>query len=121
MAVDVDGNSNSWAGCFWKLGSNSVVLKVVTELRQWYYPLLVANTHFVPVKSDLSALDKRLREALDPANDASMRKIADAATALMNSTHMRYGPTSDVFARYLAQRFARHDGGAPVPVIHPAL
>ena len=33
--VDVDGNSNSWAGCFWKLGSNSVVLKVVTELRQW--------------------------------------------------------------------------------------
>lgn len=119
--VDVDGNSNSWAGCFWKLGSNSVVLKVVTELRQWYYPLLAANTHFVPVASDLSDLDTRLRAALDPANDAAMRKIADAATALMNSTRMRYGPTADAFARYLAGRFSRRDGGgAPGPAASAA-
>ena len=58
---------------------------------------------------------------LDPANDAAMRKIADAATALMNSTRMRYGPTADAFARYLAGRFSRRDGGgAPGPAASAA-
>ena len=32
---EVDGNSNSWEGTFWKLYSNSVMLKVDGEWEQW--------------------------------------------------------------------------------------
>ena len=32
---EVDGNSNSWEGTYWKLYSNSVMLKVAGDWEQW--------------------------------------------------------------------------------------
>jgi hypothetical protein len=59
--IDIDGNSNSWAGLFIKLLTGSPVIKVSSPLgfRQWYYDRLEPWVHFVPVASDLSDLIER--------------------------------------------------------------
>jgi hypothetical protein len=58
--IDIDGNANSWDGLFWKLLSNSVVLKVESNNSQWYYSQLKPWHHFVPVKADLSDLVEKV-------------------------------------------------------------
>jgi hypothetical protein len=56
--IDIDGNSNSWAGLFIKLLTGSPVLKIASPLgfRQWYYDLLEPWVNFVPIASDMSDL-----------------------------------------------------------------
>ncbi|BDX20930.1 hypothetical protein TUM22923_02510 [Polynucleobacter sp. TUM22923] len=56
--IDIDGNTNAWAGLFLKLLSGSAVLKVASPhgFEQWYYDKLIPWVHFVPVQSDLSDL-----------------------------------------------------------------
>lgn len=49
--IDVDGNSNSWPGLYQKLLCGSVVIKAVSEFKQWYYDRLIPHDHFVPAKS----------------------------------------------------------------------
>lgn len=46
--VDIDGNSSSWDGLYWKLRSSSVVLKVRSDQRQWYYHRMRPWVHYVP-------------------------------------------------------------------------
>ena len=54
--LDVDGNTNSWRGFFLKLHMNSIVYKVESHLRQWYYHELTRGINYVPVDlSNLSA------------------------------------------------------------------
>lgn len=60
--MDIDGNSNAWAGLFLKLLSGSPVLKAASAFgfRQWYYDALRPWVNFVPVKADLSDLHEVL-------------------------------------------------------------
>lgn len=76
--VDIDGNTNAWSSFFWKLHSNSVVLKVGGSFRQWYYRRLEPWVHYVPVRSDLSDLDTQLRWCR--SNARKCRAIARNAT-----------------------------------------
>jgi len=56
--IDIDGNSNAWAGLFQKLLSKSAVLKVASPhgFRQWYYDRLIPWEHFAPVESEMTDL-----------------------------------------------------------------
>ena len=75
---DIDGYSNSWAGLFTSLLTAACVLKIGSEhgFRQWYYDRLVPWTHYVPVSSDLSDLEDKVRWVLD--NDDCAREIGNA-------------------------------------------
>ena len=42
---------NAWSGLYWKLYSNSLVIKVKSPFEQWYYNALVPHKHFVPMES----------------------------------------------------------------------
>nr|WP_246504169.1 glycosyl transferase family 90 [Plastoroseomonas arctica] len=57
-ALDIDGNTSSWAGLFAKLLLGSTVLKIDSALghRQWFYDRLIPFRNFVPVRADLSDL-----------------------------------------------------------------
>jgi hypothetical protein len=61
--VDIDGNSNAWSGLFEKLLTGSTVLKVTSPYgyRQWYYGKMIAWEHYVPVASDFSDLESKVR------------------------------------------------------------
>lgn len=54
--IDVDGYHCAWKSLFLKLASQSVVLKVSSNLEQWYYRNLKPWQHFIPVRSDSSDL-----------------------------------------------------------------
>lgn len=82
--LSVDGWANEWQGLFFKLLSNSVVLKVQSTLcKQWYYPGLKPWEHFVPVAADLHDLGERVKFVLDKANEKTLRKIVKASTCYM--------------------------------------
>jgi hypothetical protein len=73
--IDIDGNSNAWAGLFQKLLSKSAVLKVKSSygFQQWYYDRLVPWEHFVPVESEMGDLVEKTRWLI--ANDKKAMKI----------------------------------------------
>lgn len=52
--LDIDGNSCTYSRCRWILLSNSTLVKVMSDHRQWYYKALKPWVHFVPLKRDLS-------------------------------------------------------------------
>jgi hypothetical protein len=81
-AIDIDGNSNAWAGLFQKLLSGAVVLKVDGEAgwRQWYYDRLSPFENYVPVAADMSDLAAKIRYLV--YNDAYARRIGEAGRAL---------------------------------------
>ena len=95
--IDLDGNTNSWRGAYWKLRSNSVVLKQHSPFCQWYYNRLVPYIHYIPLARDLHDLHKWKTWVADDHNIPTMRAIATASTELMRSlttsaalTQLRY-------------------------------
>jgi hypothetical protein len=86
--IDIDGNSNSWAGLFIKLLTGSPVLKVASPLgfRQWYYDLLEPWANFVPVASDMSDLIEKVEWLRDNADAA--RRIGERGREL--ATRLSY-------------------------------
>ena len=76
VLIDIDGNSNAWSSLFWKMRSNSVVLKVDTPYRQWYYHRMVAGRHYVP--TSLDTLESKISWCF--RNPAKCQIIARAAT-----------------------------------------
>ena len=104
--IDIDGNTNSWAGLFVKLLTGSPVLKVASSAgyRQWYYDRLVPWQNFVPIAADcsdliekaewLAAHDSHAREigarSLELANDLDYRKeLERAAPAIAQAMRAR--------------------------------
>jgi hypothetical protein len=93
--IDVDGNSNAWAGLFIKLLSESVVLKVESSkgFRQWFYSRLEPWVNYVPVKSDLSDLVDKVEYL--KKNDSHARQIAkngkDLALSIDYKSSIEYG------------------------------
>lgn len=82
--IDIDGNTCAWSSLFLKLLSGSTVLKVDSELnfRQWYYQDLVAWTHYVPVRADLSDLVEKLNHLRERPDQAMRIAAAGRAFAL---------------------------------------
>ena len=58
--LDMDGYTNTWDANVWKLYSGSVVLKVTSTWKQWYYDELKEWVHYVPVENDLSNLNEMI-------------------------------------------------------------
>jgi len=56
--LDIDGWSNCWDALRWKLYSGSVVLKVMSPFKQWYYDDLKPYVHYIPIKSDCSDINE---------------------------------------------------------------
>lgn len=52
--IDADGYYCAWRSLFLKLASRSLVIKVASDLEQWYFPLLEPWVHYVPLRSDSS-------------------------------------------------------------------
>jgi hypothetical protein len=80
--IDIDGNSNAWAGLFQKLLSKSAVLKVASPLgfRQWYYDRLIPWEHFVPVESGMTDLVEKTQWLI--ANDHKAMLIGQTGAEL---------------------------------------
>jgi SAM-dependent methyltransferase len=117
--IDIDGNSNSWAGLFEKLLSGSPVLKIASPFgyRQWYYDLLKPWIHFVPVASDLSDLVEKLqwlRAHDDVAREIGARGRELAYALDYDSEIRRCASTIDAALRFFdARPPTALDFGAP--------
>jgi hypothetical protein len=91
--IDIDGNSNAWAGLFQKLLSKSAVLKVASPhgFQQWYYDRLVPWEHFVPIESGMGDLIEKTQWLM--VNDDKAMKIgqngADLASNLSYDAVMK--------------------------------
>jgi hypothetical protein len=57
--IDIDGVANAW-GFFEKLLLGSCILKVKSDYEQWFYDMITAWDHFVPVSEDLSDLIEKI-------------------------------------------------------------
>jgi hypothetical protein len=73
--IDIDGNTNAWAGLFQKLLSDSVVLKIASpyQFKQWYYDRLVPWENYVPIESNASDLVEKVQWLI--RNDDKARTI----------------------------------------------
>jgi hypothetical protein len=71
--LDVDGWSNAWDGLVWKLYSGSLVIKVKSVWKQWYYDDLIEYVHYVPVNNDFSDLKYIIQWCLK--NDEKCKEI----------------------------------------------
>ncbi|MBV9785226.1 MAG: hypothetical protein JO264_15555 [Acidisphaera sp.] len=80
--IDIDGNTNAWAGLFQKLLSGSVVLKIASPkgYRQWYYSRLEPWVNYVPVDCSFGDLDQKVRWLAN--NDDVAERIALAGREL---------------------------------------
>jgi hypothetical protein len=80
--IDIDGNTNSWAGLPMKLLSGSPVLKVAspTGHQQWYYDRLLPWINFVPVAADMADIVENVEWLR--RNDDVARRIGDAGREL---------------------------------------
>lgn len=83
--VDIDGNSNAWAGLFLKLLTGCPVLKIASPqgFRQWYYERMIPGQHFIPVRPDMSDLVEQAEWLL--AHDNEARDIGQRALELANA------------------------------------
>lgn len=103
--IDIDGNTNAWAGLFQKLLSESAVLKVESPygFGQWYYDKLVPWENFVPVKSDMSDLVQKVRWLM--ANDDEARRIGSMGASLARS--LSYDAVIDSSLRLIRQQLLK--------------
>lgn len=98
--LDLDGNSNAWSGLFWKLYSNSVVIKVQSPYRQWYYGHLRdgVNVFLATSVRDVARVMRRARR-----NPRLAARVARRATLL--AQRLTYERESARFRRVLARQF----------------
>jgi len=63
--LDIDGWANTWSATIWKLYSGSVLLKVNSIWKQWYYDDLKEYVHYVPIENDFSNLNEQIQWCID--------------------------------------------------------
>jgi hypothetical protein len=73
--LDIDGNANTYSRCRWILLSNSVLLKVASPFRQWYYRAIQPWVHYIPIQEDLSDLQEALNRLKN--DDDLAKRIAE--------------------------------------------
>lgn len=88
--LDVDGMVNAWSGLYWKLLSNSVVVKHSSHWKQWYYDQLEPWVHYVPLENF-----EDLPKVLDwcKNNDDVCKNIAMNATKFIKMLDYNYATT----------------------------
>ena len=57
--LDMDGNACTWDATAWKLNSGSILMKVESAWRQWFYDDYRPWVHYVPIADDFSDLQDK--------------------------------------------------------------
>lgn len=88
--LDIDGMVNAWSGLYWKLLSNSVVIKHKTHWKQWYYSSLQPWVHYIPLErvEDLPYVIEWCKN-----NDDKCKQIATNATKFVKQLTYNYAIT----------------------------
>jgi hypothetical protein len=100
--LDIDGWSNTWDATVWKLYSGSVLLKVKSVFKQWYYEDLKEWIHYVPVENDLSDLNEKIYWCIH--NNEKCIEITNNAKQFVIEKlnwHIVKQYTIDTFIKYL--------------------
>ena len=71
--INIDGHSSAYRLSL-ELGMGSVILLVDSKYKLWIHQLLKPYIHYVPVKNDLSNLEKQIKWCIN--NDDKCKKIA---------------------------------------------
>lgn len=101
--MDVDGNTSTFARCRWILASNSVLLKVKSENRQWYYKALKTGENYIEIEEDLANLIEVISYLRE--NDAEAYAIAMKGQTLAKKI---FSPAMrDKFILTLIHRYAK--------------
>ena len=103
LLIDMDGNSNSWAGSYWKMASGSLVLKVECGYHQWWNWRIQPWVHYVPVKCDLSDLEELIGWCLDPENEAAAIEMVKNSYLVMKTVN--WANTVEEFADKIMTSF----------------
>jgi hypothetical protein len=74
--INIDGHVSAFRLSL-ELGMGSVILKVNSQYKLWFSPLLIPNVHYIPIKEDLSDLIDKIKWCKD--NDEKCKKIAQNA------------------------------------------
>ena len=90
--LDLDGAVNAWSGLFWKLYSNSLVVKITSVWEQWYYDQLEPNVHYVAVDS-LSEIGTALNSMCGAGRQQPCQVIAARGKAFVESLTYEYALT----------------------------
>lgn len=102
FAIDVDGQTNSWANFLVRLHFGCCVLKITSKegYRQWYYDRLRPFEHYVPVKADLSDLRKQVDWVR--SNDRQAAEIAANGQAFARALTLEEGQRQavELISRY---------------------
>jgi hypothetical protein len=75
--LDVDGMVSAWSGLYWKLLSNSLVIKAPTHWEQWYYDQMQPGVHYV-------ALPEYTTESLATVYNWCIKNDAECADIARN-------------------------------------
>ena len=54
--LDIDGMASTWDATAWKMNSGSVIFKVKSCWRQWFYDEYLPWVHYIPIADDFSDL-----------------------------------------------------------------
>lgn len=84
-AIDIDGYGNAWDNLLTRLLFGCCVIKIASpsNCRQWYYGDLVAWTHYVPVRADMSDLLEKIDWCR--SHPGECEAIAEAGKALAHA------------------------------------
>ena len=99
--IDIDGVSCCFSRTYWILLSNSLLVKQVTENKQWYYKGLKPYFHFVPVQENLSDLFERIQWCKE--HDLVIQTIAQNGTEFASS-YLTY----EMSMQYLGKLFSEY-------------
>lgn len=81
--IDIDGNTNSWAGLFVKMIAGGCILKVSSPFRQWFYDRLRPGVEYVPVDDPEEDILRRLEQSLRV--DEKSQQMGESAQKLASS------------------------------------
>jgi len=84
--IDMDGNTSTWDATAWKLNSNSVILKVESCWRQWFYDSYLPWVHYVPVANDMSDLQEKYKWCEEHQEECE--KIIENAKKLFQEVYL---------------------------------
>jgi hypothetical protein len=99
--IDIDGIASAWISLFRKLHSNSVVVKIPSPYKQWYYDDLQAWKHYVPMNITEQEVRDVHRWLIEHPEQCS--QISEAARGLM--AELSYQQTREHTARLLSVVF----------------
>jgi hypothetical protein len=84
--IDLDGNTTSWDRVKWVMGSNSLLLKEISDNVEWYYPMLKDgnNLFFYNSFKDLEYLVMNLNQMDDIYLDSVKNNANDFSKNFLN-------------------------------------